>query len=116
MAGYKIQIKITKNEFPACPGIMSKAIGEAFNTLGPQLLSTMQAKTPVDTGELRGSEAAQVGDKQLTLTAGTDHAGYVEFGTSKMAAQPFMGPTVNGAAGQVGAAITAACSAAFGSL
>lgn len=116
MAGFQVKIVIKKNEFPACPGIMAKAIGEAFNMLGPQLLSTMQGKTPVDTGALRASEAAQVGDKQLTLTASTHYAGYVEFGTYKMAAQPYMGPTVNGAAGQVGAAITAACSAAFGAL
>lgn len=74
----------------------------------------MQSVTPVDTGELRGSESQSAGGKTLTLTAGTDHGVYVEFGTRKMAAQPFMRPTVEGAAGQVAAEITSAVSGAFG--
>jgi len=112
----KIQMKIVMNKFPSCPGVMTKAISTAFNTLGPQLLSTMQGKTPVDTGALQNSETATVGDKQLTLHAGTDHAVYVEFGTRYMGAQPYMTPTITGAAGQVGSAISAAASGAFGSL
>ncbi len=109
-----IQIVIKKNEFPAAPGKMAGAVGQAFGSLGPKLLSTMQEQTPVDTGELRGSETATVGNKELRLHAGTDHAVYVEFGTRKMAAQPYMRPTVEGGAGQVGSEIAAAASAAFG--
>ena len=114
MAAIQVRIVVKKNEFPACPGKMAKAVGEAFGKLGPELLSTMQEATPVDTGELRGSENASVGAKELRLTAGAPHGKYVEFGTRKMAAQPFMRPTVEGAAGAVGAAITEAASAAFG--
>jgi HK97 gp10 family phage protein len=104
------------NKLPQCPGLMSKAVDTAFQSLGPKLLSTMQGKTPVDTGELRGSETQTAGGKTLTLRAGTDHAGFVEFGTRKMAAQPYMRPTVEGGAGQVASEITSAVSAAFGSL
>lgn len=109
-----VRIVVKKNEFPAAPGKMTKAIGTAFGNLAPELLTTMQGKTPVDTGELRGSETATAAAKSLTLTAGTDHAGFVEFGTRKMSAQPFMRPTVEGAAGQVGSAIADAVSAEFG--
>jgi HK97 gp10 family phage protein len=118
MAGSTIhvQIVVKKNQFPACPGIMAKAIATAFGQLGPELLTQMQERTPVDTGELRDSEAASVGAKELRLTAGTDHCVYVEFGTRKMAAQPYMRPTIEGAAGQVGGAISSAASAAFGAL
>lgn len=112
----QVRIVVKFNKLPSCPGLMAKAVDQAFQDLAPQLLETMQGRTPVDTGELRGSEAAEAGGKQLTLTAGTDHARYVEFGTRKMAAQPFMRPTVEGAGGQVGAAISAAASAAFGGL
>lgn len=111
---YRVQIVVKQNDLPACPAKMTKAIGAAFQALGPELLTTMQAATPVDTGELRGSENVSVGAKELRLTAGTDHAGFVEFGTRKMAAQPYMRPTVEGAAGQVGAAIADAVSAEFG--
>ena len=114
MSTISVRIVVKKNEFPAAPGKMAKAIGEAFQELGPKLLATMQGKTPVDTGELRASEQASVGAKELRLTAGTDHAGFVEFGTRKMAAQPYMRPTVEGAAGTVGAAIAEKASAAFG--
>lgn len=111
-----VRIVVKFNKLPACPGIMSKAIDTAFQSLGPKLLTTMQGKTPVDTGELRGSETQTSGGKTLTLTAGTDHAGFVEFGTRKMAAQPYLRPTVEGAAGQVGSEIASAASAAFGSM
>jgi HK97 gp10 family phage protein len=111
--GMKVQIKVVCNHFPECPGVMAKAISAAFGQLGPQLLSTMQSKTPVDTGALRDSETMSVGDKQLTLTANTDHCGFVEFGTRYMAAEPYMKPTMDGAVGLVGPAISSAASGAF---
>ena len=114
MASVSVRIVFNLNYLPAVPGKVTKAVGEAFGELAPQLLTEMQGRTPVDTGELRGSETATAGGLQLTLTAGTDHAGFVEFGTRKMAAQPFMRPTVEGAAGKVGSAIADKISAAFG--
>lgn len=112
MATVRIEVKF--NKLPQCPGIMEKAVATAFGDVGPKLLSTMKGKTPVDTGELRNSESMSVGSKQLTLSAGTDHCGFVEFGTRKMAAQPYMRPTVEGAGGQIASAITSAVSGAFG--
>lgn len=109
-----VRIVVKFNDLPAAPGKMTKAVGTAFQKLAPELLSTMQQQTPVDTGELRGSEAATAAAKSLTLTAGAEHGKYVEFGTRYMAAQPFMRPTVEGAAGQVGSAIADAVSAEFG--
>lgn len=112
----QIRVVIKFNKFPACPGAMARAVGEAFNTVGPTLLGEMQNRTPVDTGELRNSESSTVGDKQLTLSASAGHAGFVEFGTRKMAAQPYMRPTIESGASQIGAAVAASASAAFGSL
>lgn len=114
MAGVSVRMVTKFNNLPGAPGKVTKAIGEAFGELAPQLLSEMQGRTPVDTGELRGSETATAGGLQLTLTAGTDHAGFVELGTRYMAAQPYMRPTVEGAAGKVGSAIADKVSAAFG--
>lgn len=114
MSSVQVRIVVKRNDLPGVPGKVRQAVAEAFGELGPPLLSQMQAATPVDTGALRGSEAASVGSSELRLTAGTDHAGFVEFGTRKMAAQPFMRPTVEGAAGQVGSAIADKVRAAFG--
>lgn len=111
--GMQVKIVVKCNKLPACSGAMATGVRNAFNTLGPQLLSTMQGKTPVDTGALKASESVSIGDKQLTLTAGTDHAIYPEFGTRYMAAEPYMRPTMEGAAGQVGSAISSAVGAAM---
>lgn len=60
-----------------------------------------QAAAPVDTGTLRASihvESITGGGSSVTATVATggeaDYAIYVEMGTYKMAAQPFMGPTL----------------------
>ncbi|WP_206050820.1 HK97-gp10 family putative phage morphogenesis protein [Nocardioides speluncae] len=47
---------------------------------------------PVDTGNLKNSIAADLNGLEATVTADTEYADYVEFGTSRMAAQPYMGP------------------------
>lgn len=49
---------------------------------------------PVDTGRLRASIRTEVSGNTITLSAGTDYAEYVEFGTFKMNPQPFMRPAV----------------------
>ena len=54
-----------------------------------------QDDVPVDTGELRDSgEVKQSGD-DATVTYTADHAMPVEFGTSKMAAQPYLRPAID---------------------
>jgi HK97 gp10 family phage protein len=61
------------------------------------------AKTivPVDTGELKGSISTKVvknkNDVTIKLQAEADHAKYVEFGTVKMNAQPFLLPSLKAA-------------------
>lgn len=49
---------------------------------------------PVDTGNLRSSIKGKVagGGYEGEVTATAEHAPYVEFGTSKMPAQPFLLP------------------------
>lgn len=48
----------------------------------------------VDKGELRDSIHTVVSGLSGEVIAGTDHAEYVEDGTSVMAPQPFMGPAL----------------------
>lgn len=53
-----------------------------------------QTLVPVDTGDLRDSgEIAQEGDAFVVQYL-ADHAAHVEFGTSRMAAQPFLRPAM----------------------
>lgn len=56
---------------------------------------------PVDTGHLRnsiGSEfegSGRSGEMTGTVTAGANYARFVEYGTSRMHAQPFMNPALD---------------------
>jgi HK97 gp10 family phage protein len=71
----------------------------AVQESGKQLQQAAQAAAPVRTGALRGS--IKVTGSGLTATVGTDlrYAPYVEFGTGKMAPEPFLNPAVDGVEG-----------------
>ena len=53
-----------------------------------------KVKAPVDTGALRGSISTTIANTGLAAEVGpTVHYGlYLEFGTARMAPQPYMGP------------------------
>lgn len=47
---------------------------------------------PVDTGNLRGSITTEIGELEGAVGTNVEYAEFVEFGTSKMPAQPFLYP------------------------
>ena len=59
---------------------------------------------PVDTGNLKRSILVDVSDdgKEATVTATADYAAYVEYGTRKMTARPFMRPAAEEVAKELG--------------
>lgn len=70
------------------------------NKTAKDIEATAKAIAPVDTGNLRSSINTQPnrGASRSSVSigadvvAGTEYAKYLEFGTSRMAARPFMGP------------------------
>ena len=54
-------------------------------------IADAQSRVPVLTGALRDS----IGPDEDGFGAGADYAGYVEFGTSDTAPQPFIGPAAD---------------------
>lgn len=62
----------------------------AKSTLGIE--SGAKKRAPVDTGNLRSSIKGDVKGFDGEVTATAEYAPYVEFGTRRMASQPFMGP------------------------
>ena len=88
---FKIEIKF--NHFPQLAEKAHAAVSEivrkaAFDVEG-------QAKTfvPIDTGALHNSIDVQMeGDLTAIIAPHTEYAAFVEFGTSKMSAQPYMTP------------------------
>lgn len=54
----------------------------------------MRRLVPVDTGELQTSIQSITVGTQGVISVGTDYWTYQEFGTSRMAAQPFIRPAL----------------------
>lgn len=58
-----------------------------------QTFDDSQNACPVDTGLLKASASWETNERfKASVTYGTDHCWYVELGTYKMAAQPFLYP------------------------
>ena len=72
-----------------------KVLGESTRTTTEKVRETARTNAPVDTGELQGSiDSEMLSEFEGRVFATAEHAPYVEFGTYKMQAQPFMGPAV----------------------
>lgn len=56
---------------------------------------TARGLAPVDTGALRGSIDVTVSGLSAEVGSDIRYAGYVEYGTSDTAPQPFMGPAAD---------------------
>lgn len=80
----------------AVDGIES-AIGVALEEIGLLAENYAAKKCPVDTGNLQGSIAHEVDVDDNAVYIGTDveYAPYVELGTSRQKAQPFLRPAAS---------------------
>lgn len=58
----------------------------------PQMVEKAKRIVPVDTGELQESIHQEVDGDGMRLVASSDHAVYIELGTVKMHAQPYLRP------------------------
>lgn len=54
--------------------------------------ATAKINAPVDTGTLESSISSDINGLTAEIGPDTDYEAYVEYGTSKMNAQPYMGP------------------------
>ena len=59
--------------------------------------ASAQRRAPVDTGALRNSIGTEFGDSGMSALIGptVNYGAYVEFGTSRMSAQPYMSPAMD---------------------
>ena len=84
------------NTGQAVDGIDS-AIGAALEEIGLLAEGYAAGKCPVDTGNLRGSITHEVdaGDNAVYIGTDVEYAPYVELGTSRQKAQPFLRPAAS---------------------
>ncbi len=74
---------------------------------GEIVVSDAKAQCPVRTGALRASINKEASGMTCVISANTEYAAYVEFGTCKMAAQPYLVPALLGNVGAIEAAVAA---------
>ena len=84
-----------ENKFPSIiAGMEAKAEAIVAKT-AMDLEAHAKSRAPVDTGTLKNSiQATRVGDAHWRVVVGVDYGLYVEWGTSRMAAQPFFQPAI----------------------
>ncbi len=72
------------------------ALQQALTEAAERVAADARQRAPVDTGALRHSiqVAPESGQLQLRVEATVDYAAYVEMGTARMAAQPYLRPAM----------------------
>lgn len=98
----KIRTRIIKNDLPKIINNLQANADEVALRFANEIKDEAQERVPVDTGALKRSIRVVVSQSephQFSVVAGgpstphrVDYAPYVEFGTRKMVAQPFLGP------------------------
>jgi HK97 gp10 family phage protein len=67
---------------------------EAVAQTAEDIAASAREQAPVQTGHLRSTIEGFSSGKEGEVVAGAEYAAYVEYGTYKMAAQPFLFPAV----------------------
>ena len=98
-----VQFKVEINAAPALQALdtlvkgVPQAMGRTLERAAQEVVDGAQSIVPVDTGALRASiKVTESGKNHIVISAGDNdrvvYAAFVEMGTSKMSAQPYMGP------------------------
>lgn len=85
------------NDIPYLPRRAQSGAHAALKRCAERSVEVARLHCPVDTGALRDSIFARVGpfpSRTVRFGATAPHASYVEFGTHKMAARPFLGRAI----------------------
>lgn len=92
-----VEVKVIENRIPALVARVESVSRAAVKSTADNIAQTARRYAPVLTGELRDSihsESIATG-KEAEVQVDADYGGYVEFGTYKMVAQPFLGPAID---------------------
>lgn len=90
-------IKIDTRVLDRITAEMRPKVAAIIEEHGFAIASEAAQNAPVDTGALRNSitsESQMTGELQFTVQDGVEYGIFVELGTSKMAAQPFLIPAL----------------------
>lgn len=97
-------MKLDKN-FDAVKKAYLETQAEALTEVGIVITAESQARTPVDTGRLRREQSYHVSGNQVDIGTNVEYAKYVEFGTSRQRAQPFLNSALSENTDKIGSII-----------
>ena len=88
-----IDVKITDNSGEFLDALPEQ-IEQALIAIGLTAESYAKRDCPVDTGRLRNSitNAVEVGEQSVYIGSNVEYAAFVELGTSRMKARPYLKP------------------------
>ena len=93
MAGMELKIEADNTE--EIKDIVRAQVRVALEAVGMQAEGYAKRKCPVDTGNLRNSITHTSDDDTAYIGTNVEYAPYVEYGTSRTKAQPFLKPAAN---------------------
>lgn len=88
----KLEGEAVAAEFKRLSKSIDGVIDEALMLSGLIVERSAKRNTPVDTGRLRASITTRLGNNYVEVGTNVKYAPYVEFGTSKQSAQPYLTP------------------------
>lgn len=95
----KITMEVTADNTAAIKGGLQSAFARALERIGLQAEGYAKDLCPVDTGNLRNSITHTSDGNAAYIGTNVEYGKYVELGTVKMAAQPFLRPAASGHTG-----------------
>ena len=75
---------------------LSQKIANALEDIGKVAESNAKLVVPVNEGILKNSISHEVDSLTVYIGTNVEYARYVEFGTSRMVARPYLGPAIKG--------------------
>lgn len=92
MARWSFEIAVVSNRFPELVERYPQKASAAVHKTAYDIEARAKAVVPVDTGNLKNSIRSEFSSDGLTGYVGTsvEYAPYVEFGTRKMGARPYL--------------------------
>jgi len=85
-----ISVQVKYDALPTLSSMLPKTVQEVIITGAHRLADTTKALAPYDTGELRSSVEVDETNAEVLVRVTAPYAIYVYFGTTKMAARPFL--------------------------
>ena len=89
------QVVRLARDLRGAPARVQRHVEQAVTKTALAVVADAQASAPVDTGALRGSISAEIRGDEAVVGPTVHYGGYVELGTSKMRAQPYLFPAAD---------------------